>query len=178
MRKVIIYVASSLNGFIAKPDGDVDWLHNIPNPDKLDYGYADFYESIDTTLMGNKTYQKVLSFGIDFPYTGKANYVFTRNNELKKDENVQFISSGITDFVKRLKNENGKDIWLIGGGEINSLLLNAGLVDELRLFLMPYIFGKGVTLFGDELEGMEMILDRQKAYSNNVLECIYKFRDR
>src|SRR5664279_1394932 len=123
MRKIKLYIAVSLDGKIAKPDGDVKWLDKIPNPDHLDYGYSDFLKSIDTTLMGNYTYKQLLGFGIDFPYGGKANYVFTRNTELKEDENVKYISTDPVSFVKDLKSSTGGDIWLIGGGEVNSLFL-------------------------------------------------------
>ena len=68
----------SLNGKIARPDGSVDWLDSIPNPEKIDYGYGQFIESIDTTLMGNKTYNQLIGWGIDFPYPDKQNFVFSQ----------------------------------------------------------------------------------------------------
>ena len=93
-------MAMSLDGKIAKSDGDVQWLDEIPNPDQLDYGYYNFYATIDTTLMGNKTYQEVLGFGVAFPYPDKQNFVFTRNTVLTKDENVTYISGDIIQFTK------------------------------------------------------------------------------
>lgn len=147
MRKVILYIATSLDGFIARPDGRIDWLENAPNPTQTDYGYALFLAGIDTTLMGNSTYKTVLGFDIPFPYPDKENYVFTRNANVKKAEYVQFISENIPAFVQHLKAKKGKDIWLIGGGEINTLLLNAGLIDEIMLTQMPVLIGEGIPLF-------------------------------
>lgn len=82
MRKIILFIASSLDGFIARESGDIDWL-----PKNTDSGYNDFYKSIDTVIMGKKTYNQVLTFG-DYPYKDKKSYVFTRNNDLTKDENI------------------------------------------------------------------------------------------
>jgi dihydrofolate reductase len=77
MRKIKLYIAMSLNGKITKTDGRVTWLETLPNADKMDYGYADFYESVDTTIQGFNTYKQVLDWGIDFPYADKKNYVIT-----------------------------------------------------------------------------------------------------
>ena len=97
--------------------------------------------------MGNKTYQQVLTFEGEFPYKDKENYVFTRNKVLEKDENVRFISSDIQTFVKNLKEQQGKNIWCIGGGEVNKLLLQANLIDEMVLSIHPILLGKGLPLF-------------------------------
>ena len=121
----------SLNGKIADADGGVDWLETIPNPDKLDFGYAEFYKSIDTTIMGNNTYSQICSWGIDFPYPDKKNFVLTRKKMLKNTEYVDFISTNHISFIKELKAGKGADIWLIGGGQVNTMLLNEDLVDAI-----------------------------------------------
>jgi dihydrofolate reductase len=173
MRKIKLYIAISLDGKIAKPDGDISWLDELPNPVHLDYGYADFLSSIDTTLMGNNTYKQLLGFGIDFPYRGKENYVFTRNSELIEDENVTFISHDPATFVNDLKSGEGGDIWLIGGGEVNTLLLNEKLIDEFIIFIIPIVLGEGIPLFGlTPVEGkLSMIMS--KTYGNGVVEIKY-----
>ena len=147
----------SLNGKIAKADGSVTWLETLPNPDKSDYGYADFYESVDTTIQGFSTYKQVLDWGIDFPYANKKNYVITRKQDLKNTEFVEFITENHTDFIQELKNKKGGDIWLIGGGQINTLLLNAGLIDEIQVFVMPIILSEGIKMF--EILPNEMLLE-------------------
>lgn len=146
----------SLNGKIAKVDGSVTWLETLPNPDKSDYGYADFYESIDTTIQGFSTYKQVLDWGIDFPYANKKNYVITRKQDLKNTAFVEFITENHTDFIQELKNKKGGDIWLIGGGQINTMLLNAGLIDEIQVFVMPIILSDGIKMF--EILPNEMLL--------------------
>lgn len=147
----------SLNGKIAKADGSVTWLETLPNPDKSDYGYADFYESVDTTIQGFSTYKQVLDWGIDFPYANKKNYVITRKQDLKNTEFVEFITENHTDFIQELKNKKGGDIWLIGGGQINTMLLNAGLIDEIQVFVMPIILSDGIKMF--EILPNEMLLE-------------------
>lgn len=114
MKKVILYIAMSLNGKIARKNGSVDWLESLPNPEKTDYGYNDFVKTIDTTIMGNSTYQQLMSWGIEFPYDGKKNYVFTKNTTLENTEYVDFVSENHIDFVCKLKQQEGNDIWLIG----------------------------------------------------------------
>lgn len=150
MRKVRLYIAQSLDGFIAREDGKVDWLEVEPGGEEpgTDYGYAEFLAQIDTTLMGYNTYREILGFGIPFPYPDKTNYVFSRNHK-KEDENpVEFISSDATGFVANLKSDSGKDIWLIGGAELNRVLLDAGLIDEIIVTTKSTLLGSGIPLFG------------------------------
>ena len=173
MRKIILYAAISLDSKIAKSDGSIDWLHKIPNPSNSDYGYAEFLESIDTTLMGNKTYQQIRGFGIDFPYKGKKNFVLTRNTASKEDENVNFISENIGDFIRDLKLANGKNIWLIGGAQINTLLLQEGLIDEIRVFVMPVILGGGIPLFQDGCVEASLELIKSENFDSGVVGLTY-----
>ncbi|MTI21837.1 dihydrofolate reductase [Fulvivirga sp. RKSG066] len=171
MRKLISYMAMSIDGKIARLDGDVKWLDKIPNPDKTDYGYGDFYKSIDTTLMGRTTYEHVKSFGFDY-YKDTRNYVFSS----KKSENqkyLHFISEDAVDFTKKLKTQEGKNIWLIGGGKLNASMLKAGLIDELMLFVMPIVLGEGIAAF----EGLDLMHDAKlidtKNYNNSVTYLHY-----
>ena len=114
----------------------MSWLDEFSKPDEFDYGYSDFLDSVDTTLMGNNTYRQLQGWGLDFPYRDKANFIFTRNRKLNEDGYVKYISQKHIQFVKRLKADTGKDIWLIGGGEINTILLNERLIDELIIFII------------------------------------------
>ena len=173
MRKIILYIACSLDGYIAKSDGSVDWLDEIPNPEKSDYGYAEFYNSIDTVIMGNKTYQQVLEFGIEYPYKGKKSIVLTKNSGLTKDENAEFISKNIPEFLNKLKNDTGKNIWCVGGGEINSFLLGHQLIDEIKVFMMPVILGSGIP-FTPKLNSLiNLQLIKQVTYQSGVQELDY-----
>ncbi len=173
MRKIILYVAISLDGKIAKLDGDITWLESIPNPEKLDYGYADFYKNIDTTIMGNKTYEEVLGFDVPFPYPTKKNYVLTRQTGKTDTKFVNFVTGDILSFVKKIKVEKGKDIWLVGGSEVNTLFFNEGLVDELMIFVMPIVIGAGIPLFGDHPMEQSLHLVETKAFSTGVTMLRY-----
>ena len=116
MRKIILFIASSLDGFIARIDQSIDWLF-MDN----DYGYKEFYKSIDTVLVGNKTYQKSKEFE-EYPFKDKKVFVFTRSKNLK-DENVDFVYD-VANFSKKLIKQSGKNIWLVGGGEIAKIFLD------------------------------------------------------
>lgn len=174
MRKIKAYIAISLNGKIAKDDGNVDWLDEIPNPDKLDYGYTAFYDSIDTTIQGYSTYKQIIDWGIDFPYSGKKNYVVTKKPELKDTTDVTFLSENHVESIKELKKQKGKDIWLIGGGLVNTMLLNAGLIDEIQVFVMPIILPSGIELFGALPKETQLELLNNKQYPTGVVELRYK----
>jgi dihydrofolate reductase len=174
MRKIKLYIAASLNGKIAEKDGSVDWLYVKENEEEVDYGYEKFYESIDTTVQGSSTYKKVESWGIDFPYPDKKNYVITRNKNLVDNQDVEFISDNHLKFIKDLKIKNGKDIWLIGGGQINTMLLNEGLIDELHLFCMPIILSDGVELFEGLPNRKDIELIETKAHDSGAIEMKYK----
>jgi len=164
----------SLNGKIAKADGSVHWLEEIPNPDKLDYGYAIFNETIDTTIQGYSTYTQIIGWDIPFPYTATKNYVLTRKKALKNTEHVEFITENPIDFIKQLKKGTGKDIWLIGGGQINTLLLNAGLIDEIRIFIMPIVLTEGIELFELMPKESPLQLVDSVTYPTGVVELKYE----
>jgi len=166
----------SLNGKIARTDGSVDWLEAIPNPDKTDYGYESFYGEIDTTIQGFKTYQQLLSWGIPFPYSGKTNYVLSRKKDLEPTEHVQFIREEPLNFLQQLKKQEGKDIWLIGGGEINTLLLNAGLIDEVEIFIMPVILPEGIELFGGLPKETNLRLLKTESFSSGAVRMRYEVK--
>ena len=139
MRKIILFIASSLDGYIARENGDIDWL-----PENTASGYDDFIKSVDTVIMGKTTYDQVLSFG-DYPYADKKSFVFTRT-EQNKDENIQFISN-VEKFVKNDFPGTGENIWLVGGAQIIASFLKQGVVDEIIISVIPVLLGKGIPLF-------------------------------
>jgi dihydrofolate reductase len=176
MRRLILHIAISLDGKIARTNGDVDWLDAIPHEEGADYGFYEMYNNIDTTIQGNKTYQKVLSWDVPFPYKDKKNYVFTTDSKLQDNEDVQFVSENHIEFVKELKQQEGKDIWLIGGGQVNAMLLNEKLVDELQIFIMPITIPDGIPLFGTLAFDQQYELVSTTPYESGVVGLIYKPR--
>ena len=165
MGKIILYIASSLDGYIARENGDVDWL-----PINTDSGYDNFYKSIDTVIMGKKTYDQILTFG-DYPYKGKKSYVFTRNDSLTKDENVEFASN-VEEFSRNLVSSKG-NIWLVGGSELFSAFLEHKLVDEIILSIIPTVLGKGIPLFQNINQETNLKLIKTTEYSG-LVELTYK----
>ncbi len=172
MRKIIIYIATSLDGYIARKDGAIDWL---PTEADEDYGYETFMKNIDTVLMGNKTYRQVRGFDIKYPYKEFQNFVFTRNQELSKDEFVNFIHEEPSSFMQALKKEPGRNIWLIGGGEIINNATIKKAADELILFIMPVVLGEGLPLFLKSPDDRKLELIDSKTYKSGVVELRYKF---
>lgn len=166
MRKIKLFIACSLDGYIAKEDGSVGWL-----PENTDSGYEKFYDSIDTILMGKKTYEQILTFG-KYPYKDKKSFVFSRNPNQKKDENVEFTSE-VEGFTKELVSSSGKDIWLVGGSDVASIFFNLKLVDELILSVIPIILGKGIPLFKNIKEEIKLELIKTTKYTK-LVELSYK----
>ena len=168
MRKIKLYIATSFDQFIAREDGSVDWLFTDG-----DYGYQAFYDSLGITLMGRKTYEQVLSFGGPFPYPTTTNYVFTSDDSKSDNEQVIFINEDIVEFARELKATAGKDIWLIGGGQLNTLFLENQLIDELLLFVHPIFLGKGIPLFSNLDSEHSLKLLETKPYENGLVLLRY-----
>jgi len=166
MKKIIVYIASSLDGYITRENGDIDWL-----PENTASGYDEFYKTIDTVVMGKNTYKQVLTFG-EYPYKDKSSYVFTRNNDQTKDENTEFVSD-VDKFVKKNISNSEKNIWLVGGAEIISSFLNRGFVDEIILSIIPVVLGKGISLFKNIQNEVKLELIKTTDY-DKLVELHYR----
>ena len=168
MRKIKLYIASSLDSYIASEGGGIDWLFTDE-----DYGYEKFYDSIDTILVGRKTYDQSLKFD-EYPYKGKKVYVFTRRIDGKENtQYVEFIDLDIPSFVSHLLQSAGRDIWLLGGGEIISILLDANLVDEIILSIHPIILGKGILLFNNIKKRVNLQLLESIPFESGLVQLCY-----
>ncbi|MBP6671783.1 MAG: dihydrofolate reductase [Bacteroidetes bacterium] len=144
-RKVILYIAASLDGFIAGENGDISWLSSVEKQGE-DYGYAEFIASVDTVILGRKTYDKVLSFGIPYPHADKQCYVLTRS-ERPSEGSVTFYHEDVRSLISRLKSEPGKNIFVDGGAEIVQLMQKDSLIDEYIVSIIPILLGTGIRLF-------------------------------
>jgi dihydrofolate reductase len=176
MRKVKLLVASSFDGFIARPDGGVDWLERFHEGDGgEDYGMRDFYRGIDTVLLGRKTHDFMLSHGIK-AYPKMANYVFTRSKPPGKRDGVEYVSGNPAKLIARLREQPGKDIWLVGGSDLALQFLNFKLLDEIIVALVPLLLGDGIPLFRPPFPETQLELLRCKRYKSGLVQLAYAVR--
>lgn len=145
MRNLVLYIATSLDGYIAKENHSLEWL--FKSEGEGDNGYTEFYETIDTVLIGRKTYEQILILDDgNFPYKDEKCYVFSKSIS-GKNQHVDFVNADIVSFTNELKKQKGKDIWIVGGGDLLQGFLKENLVDEIIITIAPTIIGKGIPLF-------------------------------
>jgi dihydrofolate reductase len=179
-RKIIVYIAVSADGFIARPDGSVDWLDR-PRP-KGNYGMGSFYESIDTILWGRKTCDMALDFqkkGV----TGSAfdtrvkNYVFTRTLlQSAPPAGVEFVNEPIKAFTTRLRQKKGKDVWMMGGAGIIASFLDEGEIDEFMIHVIPKFIGEGIPLIAPGRRTVPLKLISCTKFTDGVVKLHYAAR--
>lgn len=170
-RKVVLYIAMSLDGYIASGDDKLDFLGMVEQEGE-DYGYSGFILTVDTVIMGRKTYDKVLSFGIGFPHADKECYILTRDSK-PSEGNIHFYNQNLSELIHRLKNKSGKNIFCDGGAETVHSLLKNKLLDELIISVIPVLLGDGIKLFkGDEPE-QKLKLISSKSYKKGLVQLHY-----
>ena len=178
MAKIILYIACSIDGFIAKPDDNLDWLNSVPNPGNIDHGYSDLLKGISCIIMGRRTYSEVLGFGIDWPYSDKTTYVVTGNDSFKIETPGTFrLIGNIVESVEKIKLETDKDIWLAGGGQLVTYFLNNKLIDKMIISIIPVILGQGIPLFPGKPEESSWKLTGSVAYSTGIASLSYERND-
>jgi len=168
MRRVILAVAVSLDGFIEGPNGEYDWCFT-----DQDYGLSGFFKSVDTLFMGRKSYEMMLAMG-DAPagFPKLKEYIFSTTLDKVKDGAV-LIKDNVKEEVEKIKNETGKNIWLFGGAGLTTSLMNLGLVDELSLAVHPILLGGGKPLFRDIKHKIYLKLVDSKTYSSGLVSLTY-----
>lgn len=149
MRKVILFIAMSLDGYIADKDGNVDWINGQDCNKENINTYSNFIKDVDTVVMGWNTYNQVTTelSPTEWVYSDLISYVFT-HRELPSTNNIIFTKKNICDIINKLKNEKGKNIWICGGANIIQQLITADLIDEYYISVIPTILGSGIRLFG------------------------------
>jgi len=175
-RKIIVYIATSADGFIARKDGAVDWLDR-PRP-KGNYGMAEFWKSIDTILLGRKTYDFVVQFlkqGKSIPKADHEpkHYAFSRHPPKKVLPGFEFVKEPIKKFAKRLRAQKGKNIFMMGGGEIIASFLDAGEIDEFIIHVVPTLIGEGIPLVAPRHRTVPLKLISIKKFSDGVVRLHY-----
>lgn len=173
MRRIVLYITASLDGFIAEPGGGMSWLETAQSVE-TDFGYADFYARIDAMLMGARTYEFLLGAAETFPHADRDVYVFTSRDLPVAAPSVILVREDPSSFSARLKATHGGDIWLVGGGELNRTLWDAGLVDEVRLFVQPVVLGGGTELLPAPHARRDMVLLGVREWPLGIVELRYR----
>jgi dihydrofolate reductase len=176
-RKIIVYIATSADGFIARKDGAVDWLDR-PRP-KGNYEMGQFWKSIDTILLGRKTYDMTVKFvkeGMATPdmFTGIKHYAFSRKPPKKVLDGFEFVKEPIKKFAERLRTQKGKNIFMMGGAGIIGSFLDAGAIDEFIIHVIPTFIGEGIPLIAPKRRTVPLKLLSTKKFSDGVVRLHYE----
>jgi dihydrofolate reductase len=173
-RKVIVEIATSADGYIARTDGDVSWLDR-PTP-KGHYGMGAFMKTIDTILWGRKTYTKGIKMGMkDGGFGPKIkNYLFSRQPQGSLLQGFELVRGPIKPFMQRLRAQPGKDIWMMGGGEIIASFLDEGEIDEFSIHVIPIFIGAGIDLIKPQQRSIPLKLLSTKKFSDGVVHLHYR----
>src|SRR5690242_3279795 len=174
MRSLMIYIAASLDGYIAKPNDDLSFLKLVEKEGE-DYGYAEFTKTIDTIILGRKTYDWVVrEIGSSHYDNGERNvYVITRTARPGVGKKT-FYSGDLTELVQKLKSENGKNIYCDGGAEIINELMRSDLIDEFIISIIPVLVGNGTRLFKDNRPEQNLGLVNVKSFDTGLTQLHYK----
>lgn len=174
MSKNQLFIATTLDGFIARENGSLDWLLNLPNPTRTDHGYDAFMLGIDTLVMGRKTYEDVIGMGIEWPYLGCKTYVLTHNPSYEVKTADTFVLNRLSrEIVEELRKNSEKNTWIVGGGEVITQYLNLDAIDEMTLCIVPLILGKGIRLFPGAPAETKFELIGTVAYQTGIVNIIY-----
>ncbi|RXZ79897.1 dihydrofolate reductase [Paenibacillaceae bacterium] len=165
-RPVVLYIAATLDGYIARENGEIDWLLNVEG--EGDNGYSTFYETIDTVLIGKKTYDQTFELAEEFPYADKKCYVFTHSAQ-PPNPHVTFVNEDVAGFVQQLKVQEGSKIWIVGGADILDVLMKEKLVDEFIVAIAPVILGNGIPLFKPNNPEMKLTLKQAERMGQFVM---------
>lgn len=189
MRKLKYYIASTVDGFIAREDGSFDCFpmsgehfadlfeffpETFPAHVQKALGILPENKQFDTVLMGRKTYEVGLNVGLTNPYPTLKQYVFSRSMKASPDRNVELISENAVGLVRELKQETGKDIWLCGGGDLAATIFSE--IDEMIVKLNPVVIGSGIPLFSRAIDSTNLELTDRKIYSNDFLLLHYRLQ--
>lgn len=181
--RVTIHMVASLDGFIARKDGGVDWLETsdtFAGGETLDPGFvAEFLKTIDCYVMGSRTYETALGFeakGFGWSYGDEPTFVLTHRDLPRIRETVQFHSGDLAGFVNERLRPAYRSIWFVGGGVVAGECLRLGLADEVRYSIVPILIGEGIPFFGKLDRDIALHLAEVKAWANGMVELRYDVR--
>ena len=175
-RNVIVHIATSADGYIARPDGDLEWLTSRPKPAGF-YGMSAFMKSIDTKVFGRKTYEASLRMGASFDSKSR-NFVFSRHaRPADAPSGVEFVNGAIGPFVSRLREEPGQDIWLLGGGDLIASFLDERAIDEFVVTMVPAFIGDGIPLIARRHRHIPLDLQSVERFEDGVVQLHYRIQN-
>ena len=175
MRKIKLFIASSIDGYIATPDGDLEWLTEYSNTERLGFSYREFFSEIDAVIMGANTLRGLKSMETIVPYKGKKTYIITHNPDKKiESDSIFFISENVVNEVFALKEKNGNDIALIGGSEVIKLFLQEDFIDEMIILTVPILLGEGISLFTPYFKMSKWCIFNSTLLENGLLQVVYR----
>jgi dihydrofolate reductase len=170
-RRVILYIAMSLDGFIAKEDDNIDFLTTVELPGE-DYGYSSFLKDIDTVIWGRKTYDKVLTLSTDYLHKDKKVYVLSRSRT-GTNGNIEYVND-IKTLIHNLRKKEGLNIYCDGGSEIVFELLKHSLIDKLIVSVIPHLLGSGIRLFKEGLPEHKLKFKQSISYPSGLVQLWYE----
>ncbi|MUP46957.1 dihydrofolate reductase [Gramella sp. BOM4] len=167
-----VFIATSIDGYIADADGKIDWLQSIPNPENIDLGYSDFLKGIEAIIMGRNTFETVLSFGIKWPYQLPV-FVLTSSlkeiPEIVKTEKIELISGNLKQILAKLEHDGFHNIYVDGGRTIQAFI-NEDLIDEMVITIIPVILGAGIPLFSGIVNRLDFRCTETRIYLSQVVQ--------
>lgn len=170
-RKIFLYIAMSLDGYIARKNHDLEWLFKFNVPDE-DYGYNEFIKNVDTIIMGRTTYDEVVKMGHEYPHGDKEYYILTHRVDASK-KNLFFYNGDLRELVLNLKSKQGGDIYVDGSAVINELMKHH-LIDEYIISIIPIFLGDGIRLFNDGRPEEQLQLIECEKFKTGLIQLHYK----
>ena len=171
-KSLVYFVAQSLDGYIAKSDGDISWLEKFGSSTE-DFGYSSFYSSIDSLIMGGYTYNQLIQFK-NWPYPDKPTWVLSHNTPSNQPEGVKFTTSGPEEILQSIRNSSRKKTWLVGGGKTAAHFLNRSLITDFIVTLIPILLGSGIPLLNSITGHYHLILKEKRVYPQGLVQLHYR----
>jgi len=174
MKKNIVFIAKSLDGYIAGKNGELDWLHSVPNPNHNDLGFTQLMEDVDAIVMGRTTFETVVGFGGEWPY---AKHVFVLSNSLREvpdplQSKVSLLSGDLSSILQRIHAAGYSSLYIDGGRTIQNFL-KEDLIDELRITTIPILLGGGFPLFGELDDSLEFEHMKTEVFLGELVQSHY-----